>query len=242
MLKESQTSISRHLLWPGADRRKLSTSPFDYSMNRLEIIVTGLSVLVVGIYHLHLYVKIRRRPETTAVGMTNLMRQQWVQTIMADRRDILAVQTLRNWVMASSLLASTAILIALGVLNVAVRPSGFQEITHALNIAGTRSETLWVLKLLLLVVDFFLAFFNFTLAIRYFNHAGYGLGLPDQHKGLASHEFVADVVNHASLHYSIGMRCYYLAIPLALWIFGPTWMLMGAAILVIVLFRLDRTV
>lgn len=211
-------------------------------MNLFETIVTGLSVLLVGAYHIHLYIKVRRSPATTAVGMTNLMRQQWVQTIMEDRRDILAVQTLRNWVMASSLLASTAILIALGILNTAVRPAGFQEITHALNIAGTRSETLWVLKLMLLVVDFFLSFFNFTLAIRYFNHAGYGLGLPDQHEGVASHEFVAEVINHASLHYTIGMRCYYLAIPLALWIFGPTWMLIGAAILVVVLYRLDRTV
>ncbi len=211
-------------------------------MNLFESVTTGLSVLVVGSYHLHLYLKVRRSPETTAVGMTNLMRRQWVETIMGDRRDILAVQTLRNWVMASSLLASTAILIALGVLNVAIRPAGFQEITHALNIAGTRSETLWVVKLMILVVDFFLAFFNFTLAIRYFNHAGYGLGMPDRHEGIASHEFVAEVVNHASLHYTIGMRCYYLAIPLALWVFGPTWMLMGAVVLVGVLYRLDRTV
>jgi uncharacterized membrane protein len=211
-------------------------------MTHFEAILTGCSVTVVCIYHLHLYFKIRRTPETTAVGMTNLLRQRWVETVMTDRQHVLAVQTLRNWVMASSLLASTAILIALGILNTVVRPAGFQEITHALNIVGTRSETLWVIKLMLLAVDFFLAFFNFTLAIRYFNHAGYGLGLPDTHVGVASHEFVVEVVNHASLHYTIGMRCYYLAIPLGLWIFGPTWMLIGSFILVMVLYRLDRTV
>ncbi|BBO74258.1 hypothetical protein DSCW_16750 [Desulfosarcina widdelii] len=211
-------------------------------MNRYEAILVGISIMVVCLYHLHLYIKVKRSPETTAVGMTNLMRQQWVETIMAERRDILAVQTLRNHVMASSLLASTAILIALGIVNTVLRPAGFQEISHALNIVGTRSETLWVAKLMLLAVDFFLGFFNFTLAIRYFNHAGFGLGLPDQHVGVASHEFVVEVVNHASLHYTIGMRCYYLAIPLGLWIFGPTWMLAGALILVPVLYRLDRTV
>ena len=211
-------------------------------MNVFEAIICGFSVALVGLYHLHLFFKVRKNPEATAVGMTNLMRQQWVATIMGERRDILAVQTLRNWVMASSLLASTAILIALGILNTVVRPSGFQEITHALNIAGTRSETLWVVKLMLLAVVFFLGFFNFTLAIRYFNHAGYGLGLPDTHAGVASHEFVTEVVNHASLHYTIGMRCYYITIPLGLWIFGPTWMLIGSILLVMVLFRLDRTV
>ena len=211
-------------------------------MNRLEIVLTCVSALLVGLYHLHLVVTVRKAPHKTAVGTTNLMRKQWVETIMAERRDILAVQTLRNWVMASSLLASTAILIALGILNTVVRPAGFEEITHALNMAGTRSETLWVVKLMLLAVLFFLAFFNFTLAIRYFNHAGYGLGLPDRHEGVASHSFVAEVVNHASLHYTIGMRCYYLAIPLGLWIFGPTWMLIGSIVLIMVISRLDRTV
>ena len=37
--------------------------------------------------------------------------------VMRNQRDILAVQTLRNWTMASTFLASTAILIALGVFN-----------------------------------------------------------------------------------------------------------------------------
>ena len=211
-------------------------------MNLIEVILTGASFLVLAGYHTHLYFKVRRSPESTAIGMTNMMRQQWVMTIMEERRDILAIQTLRNWVMASSFLASTAILIALGILNAAVRPDGFVDITHALNLVGTRSEALWVLKLMLLVVDFFLAFFNFTLAIRYFNHAGFGVGLPDKHEGVASHEFVTEVINHGSFHYTIGMRSYYLAIPLALWIFGPTWMLAGTIILVGVLYQLDRTV
>ena len=48
--------------------------------------------------------------------------------------------------------------------------------------------------------------------------------------------------NHASLHCTRGMRCSYLAIPFALWVFGPTWMLMGTTFLVLVLYRLDRTV
>ena len=211
-------------------------------MNKIEIFITVIAALLVGIYHLHLFFTVKRKPEKTAVGITNLLRRQWVETTMAERRDILAVQTLRNWVMASSLLASTAILIALGILSTVVRPAGFQEITHALNIVGTRSETLWVIKLMLLALDFFIGFFNFTLAIRYFNHAGYGLGLPDQHEGVASHKLVVEVVNHASLHYTIGMRCYYLAIPLALWLFGPTWMLLGSIILIMVVYRLDRTV
>jgi uncharacterized membrane protein len=36
------------------------------------------------------------------------------------------------------------------------------------------------------------------------------------------------------------MRGYYLAIPLALWLFGPLWLLGGTIILIITLYRLDR--
>ena len=138
-------------------------------MSRIESIFIIASAILVGVYHFYLYVTVRRSPEKTAIGMTNLMRQQWVQTIMGERRDILAVQTIRNWVMASSFLASTAILVALGVLNAAIRPNSFLDVSNAINIVGTTNETLWIIKLMILVVDFFLAFFNFTLAIRYFN-------------------------------------------------------------------------
>jgi uncharacterized membrane protein len=38
------------------------------------------------------------------------------------------------------------------------------------------------------------------------------------------------------------MRGYYLAIPLALWLFGPLWLLVGTLLLIGALFRLDRGV
>jgi uncharacterized membrane protein len=36
------------------------------------------------------------------------------------------------------------------------------------------------------------------------------------------------------------MRGYYLAIPLALWRFGPLWFMAGTLLLIITLYRLDR--
>ncbi|MBK5101144.1 MAG: DUF599 family protein [Desulfobacteraceae bacterium] len=37
------------------------------------------------------------------------------------------------------------------------------------------------------------------------------------------------------------MRGYYLAVPFTLWSFGSTWMLAGAIILAMLLYKLDRT-
>ncbi len=59
---------------------------------------------------------------------------------MEEERDILAVQTIRNWVMASNFFASAAILIGLGVLSSAFSAERVFEISQALNLLGTKSE------------------------------------------------------------------------------------------------------
>ena len=205
-----------------------------------EIMLVVSAAVVIIAYHVHLYTKVRRDPLTTAVGITNHARQMWVKGVIRDRRDIMAVQTLRNQVMAATFLASTAILISLGLFSAAFRPGVFSDISHALNLLGTKTETLWMFKLMLLGILFFVTFFNFTLAIRYYNHAGFMINTFEQNDATVSEEAVTQVVNHAALHYTIGMRGFYLSVPLALWLFGPVWMFLGSLVLVAVLYRLDR--
>jgi uncharacterized membrane protein len=205
-----------------------------------EIILVLLAAIVIITYHAHLYIQVRRDPLKTAIGIGNHARQKWVRGIMRDQRDILAVQTLRNQVMAATFLASTAILISLGLLNAAFRPGIFGEISHALNLVGTKSETLWMIKLMLLGVVFFITFFNFTLSIRYYNHGGIMINTIDENDPALSAETVTEVLNHGALHYTIGMRGFYLSVPLGLWTFGPIWMLTGTLVLIGVLYRLDR--
>jgi uncharacterized membrane protein len=208
--------------------------------NLPELTITLATFLILLTYHVYLFIRTRRAPLATAIGITNHVRRKWVQSIMQNRRDILAVQTLRNQVMAATFLASTAILISLGLLGVAFRPGVFNEISHALNITGAKNETLWMIKLLVLAALFFSAFFNFTLSIRYINHAGLMINIPEAHDPTVTPETVGVVLNHGALHYTLGMRGYYLAVPSALWLFGPLWMLSGTIILIAILYRLDR--
>jgi len=206
----------------------------------LEPVTVTVAWAVLAIYHLKLFFKVKRQPLSTAIGITNHARRRWVQIVMQERHDILAVQTLRNQVMAATFLASTAILISLGLFSAAFRPGLFSDISHALNLLGTKTETLWMFKLMMLGILFFVTFFNFTLAIRYYNHAGFMINTFEQNDATVSGEAVTHVINHAALHYTIGMRGFYLSVPLALWLFGPVWMLIGSLVLVAVLYRLDR--
>ena len=173
-----------------------------------------------------------------AIGITNHVRLKWAEHVMQGGHDILAVQTLRNQVMAATFLASTAILISLGVIGLAFRPGMFAEVSHALNLTGVKSETIWLIKLMVLALLFFFAFFNFTLSIRYYNHAGFMINVPEA--SAMSHNSIATVLNHGALHYTLGMRGFYLSIPIALWLFGPLWMLGGTVVLIGVLYKLDR--
>jgi hypothetical protein len=86
----------------------------------LEFGLSPAAILLLILYHVLLYRKMRCDPLSTSMGLAHRARSLWVQTIMNGGKDILAVQTLRNWTMASTFLASTAILIGLGIFNLAV--------------------------------------------------------------------------------------------------------------------------
>lgn len=59
------------------------------------LIIFSALILLIG-NRLHLMYRIRRNPVTTAVGVTNHVRRNWVESVMREKRDIMAVQTLRN--------------------------------------------------------------------------------------------------------------------------------------------------
>lgn len=205
-----------------------------------EMMLVGPGIgLIIG-YHVYLYFRVRHHPLSTAIGITNHARRLWTVEMRENKQDIVAVQTIRNQVMAATFLASTAILVSLGLFGSAFRPGTFLEISHALNALGTKSEEVWMFKLMLLGILFFCAFFNFTLAIRFYNHVSFMINTYDPDNTTCGDAVVSHILNRGALHYTFGMRGFYLSIPMSLWLFGPIWMLAGSIVLIIILYSLDR--
>lgn len=202
----------------------------------------ALSALMLTAYHLFLRYKVKRNPAYTVQAVNVIARTAWVETVMKDgRKDVLAVQTLRNSTMAATFLASTAVLLIIGVLTLSGQGDKLEGTWHALNVMGALRSELWLAKVLMLLLDLFIAFFSFSMSIRVFNHVGYMINVPLnlEHRTI-SPAHVALHLNRAGKFYSIGMRAYYFTVPLVFWLFGPHFMVLATVALIAVLYHLDR--
>lgn len=201
-----------------------------------------VSVLLVAAYHIFLRYKIRKNPTYTVQAVNRIARAAWVETIMRDDKNaVLAVQTLRNSTMAATFLASTAVLMIIGVLTLSEQGEKLEATWHTLNMVGAINPVVWMVKLIFLLLDLFVAFFSFSMSIRIFNHVGYLINVPLSlnHK-MITPAHVATHLNRAGHFYSLGMRAYYFLVPLVFWLFGPHFMLVSTAGLLLVLYRIDR--
>jgi len=204
-------------------------------------IVFGLATFVVlTTYHIYWVYQLRKAPLMTYKGITSHLRHMWVESIMKERRDILSVQTLRNWIMAASFLASTAMLIGLGLLSFLFKPEHVAEIPFEFSLIFSKMRTLFLAKLMLLMVHFFFAFFSFTLSIRYLNQVNFMINVPIECDPLLTPEFIAHTLDLGMNHYTMGMRAFYLSVVAALLLYEPVWMFIGSLILVYILYKLDH--
>ena len=193
-------------------------------------------------YYLFLFYRVKRNPLATAIGTYNATRKAWVIGVMKNKLDLLAIQTLRNWSMSATFLASTGSLLALAVLNFLLDPDSLATIALRHNNLGLNDMMqveFFRAKLLLLMIVLFFSFFNFTLSIRYYNKAGFILCIREDDVVENHQQYAVRTVFNGALHYMLGMRSYYLTVPLVLWLLGNAWLYIGMLLLILVQFRTD---
>ena len=205
-----------------------------------EFVFGVATFIVLTTYHAYWAYQVKNAPLMTYKGITNHLRHMWVESIMKEKRDILSVQTLRNWIMAASFLASTAMLIGLGLLSVLFKPEHITEVPFEFGVIFSHMKALFLVKLMLLMVHFFFAFFSFTLSIRYLNQVNFMINVPFECDPLLTPDFIAHTLDLGMTHYTLGMRAFYLSVVVVLWLFGPVWMFLGSLVLVYILYKLDH--
>ena len=207
--------------------------------NLLSWLALAVTVAVLVGYEVVLRVMQRRHPERLARSAHANLRQEWFAAVSAQNgSEILAVQTLRNSLMSATMTASTAVLGLIGTVTMAA-PSlhisfagGASEIKHlSVNLA---------LELLLMVL-LFASLLSSTMAVRFYNHAGFISGMP---VGSEARQRWAPVgaayVRRAGLLYSWGLQHLILVAPILASILHPFAGPPAAVAIVTVLYGFDR--
>ncbi len=208
----------------------------------LDVSIFTASLAMIGGYHLYLRMRLRKDHSYTIQSVNATARVAWVDNIMSDKSNgVLGVQTLRNSTMAATFLASTAILMSMGTLNLMKRTGDdatfLQSLQNGLFSGGSYEN----LKLLVLLGAFFSAFFCFSMAVRMYNHVGYLINSTNSKLQFEpSTRYVGELLNRSGTYYSYGMRAYYISVPLIASIFSPYYMLVASIGLIMFLYKIDR--
>ncbi|KAK9994945.1 hypothetical protein SO802_024648 [Lithocarpus litseifolius] len=210
----------------------------------LDYVLVPSGLVVMVSYHIWLLYRILKHPNNTIIGINAVNRRFWVRAMMEDvsKNGVLAVQTLRNNIMASTLLASTAIMLS-SLIAVLMTSGNWDK--SALLVFGDKSELVFSIKFFLILVCFLVAFLFNMQSIRYYSHASLLINVPfknmllDHHNQILTTEYVAKTVNRGGYFWSLGLRAFYFSFPMFLWIFGPIPMFSSCLLLVFMLYFLD---
>lgn len=207
-----------------------------------DIVALTISCLLILAYYLYLGWRTRRVPDSSVHALNARIRERWVAMVISQgTMGILAVQTLRNSVMAANFMASTSILLIIGTLNLSGKIGQWALAWHPNVLAYTVSSELWQIKLGLLLLDFSIAFYCFSMAIRFFNHVGYMINLPEDEStddGLSIQ--TCAYLNRAGSYYTFGTRTFFFSLPIILWFFGPYFLVLATLVLIGGLAMLDK--
>lgn len=214
-------------------------------VDSLDYLLVPAGLLVLGIYHVWLFITVLRNPIRTVIGLNAHTRQQWVFSMMTDplKNGVLIIQTLRNNIMASTLLATTAITLC-SVISVLVSSQSISDRSRTVSVHlfyANYTPPLSSIKYLCILLCFLVSFLCNVQSTRYYAHVSFLGTVPTWKDKTGFIEYVAATLNRGSYFWSLGLRAFYLSIPLFLWIFGPIPMFISCCVMSVVLYFLDTT-
>ncbi|KAK6927778.1 Protein of unknown function DUF599 [Dillenia turbinata] len=206
----------------------------------LDMMLVPTALMITMAYHAWLWNKVRTQPFTTIIGTNASGRRFWVSAMMKDndKKNILAVQTLRNTIMGSTLMATTSILLCAGLAAII---SSTYSVKKPLNdtIYGAHGELMIALKYVTLLLIFLFSFLGHSLSIRFMNQVTFLVNTPQDPSSIVTPEYVSELLERGFILNAVGNRLFYAALPLLLWIFGPVMVFLCSVAMVPVLYNLD---
>jgi len=214
----------------------------DLAVN-LDLVLVPTGILFMVAYHLYLLYRIKKYPNTTVIGFENGNKQVWVQQMMMDvpNKTSIALTVVSSNISAAVYLASLSLTISsvIGTVLSFAKQSN-SSISASLLVTeiffGNQDSLTSTLKYASLLLCFLVAFISYVQCVRYFVHVSFLISTPNS---AVPEHYVEMAVIRGSNFWSLGIRAYYFAFPLLLWISGPVPMFVCSLGMISFLYFLD---
>ncbi|XP_010916649.1 uncharacterized protein [Elaeis guineensis] len=213
----------------------------EWKKSYLDLILVPIGLLSSILYHIWLWQKIRSQPQQTFIGINSAGRRLWVIAMMKenDKKNVLAVQTIRNAIMGSTLMATTSILLCCGL---AAMISSTYSIKQPLNdsVYGAHGQFVVAFKYVALLFIYICSFVCYSLSIRFIGQVNFLINVPQgDDNSLVTPDYISNLLEKAFALNIAGNRLFYAGLPIILWIFGPVVVLTGSLSMLPILYNMD---
>ncbi|KAI3427232.1 hypothetical protein D9Q98_007167 [Chlorella vulgaris] len=162
-------------------------------------------------------------------------RASWVQTLSKDAKEgINAVQTIRNQVLAVSILAATTAPMLATLINVMTDSAKLQQVAEFSKVDPISDSALLSpqLKLGVPFALLLLAVMAYAQSVRLSVHVGYTMRVvsSDPAKNTYLSQLSVTLMRRASLYFAVGLRLFFAFGPYILWVLGPTTLLIATVL------------
>lgn len=209
----------------------------------LDLVLVPTGVLFLVVYHVYLLCRIIKYPNTTVIGFENGNRQVWVQQMMKNMptNTSLALQVVSSNISAAVYLASLSLTISslIGTVVAFVTKSSSSTSSNLLVneiIFGEKGSLISSIKYASILLCFLVSFISYVQCARYYIHVSFLISTPNTSVPV---EYIEKAVIRGSNFWALGMRAYYFAFPLLLWITGPITMFVCSLGMICFLYFLD---
>ncbi|KAG1331995.1 hypothetical protein COCNU_02G019630 [Cocos nucifera] len=167
------------------------------------------------------------------MGVTARGPRVWIMAMLkdSDRKNVLVVQTLRNHILGSTLIATSSVLICCGLLTFAGNTYNAPK-RH-------RNELEVTSKCAAMILAMLCALSCQILSIMFVNQVNMLANTLTVEDCPVTPEFAAKLLAKGVFLNTVGNRLFFCGLPLLLWVFGPVLVLLSSVALIPVWYSID---
>jgi uncharacterized membrane protein len=221
-------------------------SAFDFDIidgHRADLIGLLLYLAITLGYYLVFSIEMRAGSQSLLQGRMVWYRHRWIRLIFESGDGMLAVHTFRNQLMSCTFLASTAILVDLGLLTLLGLPR--ESVSFLYGDMSDKAAYNWLLvKVVMMIGLYSYNFLSFAICIRDLNYLSYLSGLygmedsEDQERVL---HHLEDLLDRVAMNYTRGLRGYFFGLPLFFWLLSPYLLIITSIVILVLLYMRDHS-